>query len=140
MAPSRHSTALATTLALGPIVLFPFDVRARGGGHSSGSTPRSSSSASRHRSALSGGRKSIQREGCPRDSRGKIKRDPKAPSELKRTNPKPPGCNKCEVDHIVPLSKGGRDEPSNRQWLTKEPHQDKTKRNLRQGFTRKPYM
>jgi hypothetical protein len=33
--------------------------------------------------------------------------------------------------HIVPLSKGGRDDPSNMQWLPKGQHQDKTKRDLR---------
>ena len=130
MAPSRHRTALATTLALGLLIFLPFDVPARGTGRSSGYTPRSSSSASSHRSALSSGRSGIKCESCPRDNRGKIKRDPNAKSEFKRTNPRPPGCDRCEVDHIVPLSKGGQDQPSNMQWLSREQHRDKTRRDL----------
>lgn len=35
----------------------------------------------------------------------------------------PPGY---EVDHIVPLSKGGRDEPSNMQLIPKSVHKQKT--------------
>jgi hypothetical protein len=66
-----------------------------------------------------------------RDSQGKIRRDPNAVSAFKRANPKPPGCDRYEVDHIVPLSKGRRDEPSNTQWLPMAQHQDKTKRELR---------
>lgn len=69
-------------------------------------------------------------ESCPRDSRSKIKRDPNAVSEFKQTHPKPRGCHKCEVDYIVPLSKGGRDDQSNMQWLSREQHKEKTKRDL----------
>ena len=131
MASSRLRTALALSVTLAFFLGVPFDTSARGGGRSSGYTPRSSSSASSHRSTLSSSRSSIKCESCPRDSHGKIKRDPNAKSEFKRTNPKPPGCDRCEVDHIVPLSKGGRDDPSNMQWLPKAQHQDKTKRDLR---------
>jgi 5-methylcytosine-specific restriction endonuclease McrA len=35
------------------------------------------------------------------------------------------------VDHIVPLSKGGRDHPSNMQWLSREQHRKKTNRELK---------
>lgn len=36
-----------------------------------------------------------------------------------------------EVDHIVPLAKGGTDDPSNLQWLCREPcHADKTAREM----------
>lgn len=31
-----------------------------------------------------------------------------------------------EVDHIIPLSKGGQDDPSNMQLITKEAHKQKT--------------
>ena len=37
----------------------------------------------------------------------------------------------CEVNQIVPLSKGGRDEPSNMQWLPKAQRQDRTRGDLR---------
>ena len=130
MAPSRHGTALTTTLALGLLVFLLFDVPALGTGRSSGYTPPSTYSASSHGSALSSVRSGIKCESCPRDNRGKIKRDPNAKSEFKRTNPKPPGCDRCEVDHVVPLSKGGRDDPSNMEWLPREQHQDKTRRDL----------
>lgn len=40
----------------------------------------------------------------------------------------PPGY---EVDHIVPLSKGGADEPYNMQLLPKEVHKQKTKMDLK---------
>src|SRR5271157_3235299 len=36
----------------------------------------------------------------------------------------------CEVDHIIPLSKGDGDDPSNMQWLPREQHQAKTRRDL----------
>lgn len=35
------------------------------------------------------------------------------------------------VDHIVLLSMGGRGQPSNMQWLSKDTIKDKTKRDLR---------
>jgi hypothetical protein len=45
----------------------------------------------------------------------------------KWANPKPPGWRQCE-DPIVPLSKGGWDDPSNMQWLPRDQHRAKTKR------------
>ena len=35
-----------------------------------------------------------------------------------------------EVDHIVPLSKGGRDDPSSRQWLPRKQRRDTTQQDL----------
>jgi len=53
------------------------------------------------------------------------------PRKHKQTHPKLPGCHPCEVDPIIPLSKGGKDDPSNMQWLSKDQQRDKTKRDLR---------
>lgn len=41
-----------------------------------------------------------------------------------------------EVDHIVPLSKGGTDDPENLQGLCAEHHADKSARD--EGKTRRP--
>jgi hypothetical protein len=131
MASSRLRTVLALSVMLAFFLGVPFDMSVGGGGRSSAYSPRSAASGSSHRSILSSSRSSIKCEICPRDSRGRIKRDPKAKSVFKRTNPKPPGCDRCEVDHIVPLSRGGRDDPSNMQWLPKAQHQDKTRSELR---------
>ncbi len=107
MTSSIMRTGLALILSLGLLAASPFDTSARGGNGSSGSHP-SYPSGSNHRS-------SIKCESCPRDSHGKIKRDSTAVEEFKGTHPKPPGCTDCQVDHIIPLSKGGRDDPTNMQ-------------------------
>jgi len=84
-------------------------------------TPRTPSAHSRSR---------IKCESCERDSHGRIKRDSTAVWAFKQNHPKPPGCEDCQVDHIIPLNKGGIDHPSNMQWLSRKEHQDKTKRDL----------
>jgi hypothetical protein len=65
---------------------------------------------------------------CPRDADGRIARDENAVREFKRLKPEPPGCVQCEVDHIIPLHRGGADHPSNMQWLPKAQHLEKTRR------------
>ena len=124
-------TGLAIALAIGLLCVAPLDALARGsGGHSSGYSFRSSSSGHTYRSPAASSHSPSKCLTCERDSHGKIKRDPKAVEDFKRTHPRPPGCSGCEVDHIVPLSKGGRDDPGNMQWLPREQHQDKTRRDL----------
>ena len=53
-----------------------------------------------------------------RDKRGRIKRNGWAVTEFKRMTGYPQGRPGYEVDHIVPLARGGADKPSNMQWLT----------------------
>ena len=47
-------------------------------------------------------------------------------TELKRMRGRPNGRPGYEVDHIVPLARGGADKPSNMQWLTIPAHKEKT--------------
>jgi len=103
MASLALNAGLALTLSLGLLASVPLDALARGG------------SADGRSSYPSGGshRSSIKCESCPRDSHGRIRRDPCAVEQFKRTHPKPPGCKNCRVDHIVPLSKGGKDVSGN---------------------------
>jgi hypothetical protein len=68
--------------------------------------------------------------GVQRDSQGHIKRSSSAKREFLKSN----GYNKVpegyEVDHIVPLYKGGADDPSNMQLLPKDVHKEKTRMDL----------
>lgn len=73
---------------------------------------------------------------CERDAKGRIKRDQIAKDEFKRSNPCPStgrtrgACPGYDIDHRIPLSKGGPDDPANMQWLSKDQHKQKTKRDL----------
>ena len=55
---------------------------------------------------------------CPRDAHGRIKRSEKAKGDFMRQTGYPSGRPGYVVDHIIPLSKGGKDVPSNMQWQT----------------------
>ncbi len=127
----RASWLAGLALAVGLSLAVPWEALARGGGSHRGSQSSSSDGSYSHRSSSSSHSRSHSKcESCPRDDKGRIQRDPKAVDEFKRTHPKPPGCNQCEVDHIIPLGKGGRDDPSNMQWLPRAQHREKTKRDL----------
>lgn len=62
--------------------------------------------------------------GVPRDSHGRIARDPRARNEFKRTQPCPAtgksggSCPGYVIDHVQPLKRGGADVPANMQWQT----------------------
>jgi len=61
---------------------------------------------------------------CERDADGRIKRNPAARRAFQRSNPCPAtgrtsgACPAYVVDHIVPLKRGGADEPGNMQRQT----------------------
>ena len=105
---------------------------ARSGSRSaSRSEPRSAprSTATRSRSTTHGSPKCVD---CARDSRGRIKRSPEAVRSFRSTHPCPAtgnargACPGYQVDHRVPLGKGGADDPSNMQWLSTPEHKAKT--------------
>jgi 5-methylcytosine-specific restriction endonuclease McrA len=72
----------------------------------------------------------------PQDTAKKPKplRNPKAVAAFRKLKPCPStrktqgACPGYEIDHIVPLAAGGADAPHNMQWLTRQQHRAKTKR------------
>ena len=58
--------------------------------------------------------------GVPRDEHGRIKRSEAAKHKFEEMTGYPHGRMGYVIDHVVPLSKGVADDPSNMQWQTKE--------------------
>ena len=71
-------------------------------------------------------RQSYKTPGVARDSHGKIKRSRSAVHQFLKDRGLKKVPKGYQVDHIVPLWKGGSDSPSNMQLMTTEEHRSKT--------------
>jgi hypothetical protein len=94
---------------------------------------------SRSHTSSSGKHRSTYSATSPRDSHGKIKRSSKAKEEFKKQTGYPKGRPGYVIDHVVPLSKGGADSPSNMQWQTKADAKAKDKWERGQKSSPKKY-
>lgn len=103
------------------LVLFLFQSLFAGGKHPRGSYRQ-------HKSTYSSGVK--------HDSHGKIKRSSSAKTAFKKQTGYPHGRKGYVIDHVVPLSRGGSDSPSNMQWQTKEAAKAKDKWERGQSSTK----
>ena len=109
--PPAGSTLVGETESLGT----------SGGGETSTTSARMHSDAVRASKRL----KPDREKGMARDSHGRIKRSSTARMEFLRSQGLARTPVGCQVDHIVPLSKGGPDVPGNMQLLCGEALREK---------------
>jgi hypothetical protein len=90
-------------------------------GHSHSSKSRSSKTygaSSKSHTSSSAIHKSTYAQGVERNSHGRIARSEAAKDEFMKMTGHPKGWPGHIVDHIVPLKRGGADNPGNMQWQT----------------------
>src|SRR5690242_20551867 len=108
------------TIALATAALLSFASPA-GAEHPRGSSHGSYHSHDRaHHYRTHSGHTKRYAYGAPRDKHGRIKRSSGEKKKFERESGYPHGRPGYVVDHIIPLSEGGMDDPSNMQWQTKE--------------------
>ena len=98
-----------------------------GSTHQHHTSYKSSHSSLHHSTYHSSSHRSTYSTSAPRDSHGRIKRSSSARNEFKKETGYPHGRPGYVIDHVVPLSMGGADAPSNMQWQTKEAAKEKDK-------------
>ncbi|GEM_PF-4226321 len=94
-------------------LLFSVDVFARGGGHSRSNHSSSSSHSKTYCSS------------CARDKSGKIKRNSNEREKFLKSQGLTHTPKGYQVDHTVPLAKGGKDKTSNMQLIPKNSAKEK---------------
>ncbi len=113
----RVAPALLPALVLVAVALPPLPAFAHGGGLNSNGCHTNSRTSDYHCHRVSS-REAPRRSGSARSA---FRREYACPATGQTTG----SCPRWEVDHVIPLACGGRDAPSNMQWLRREENRRK---------------